>query len=405
MAVTSQTISLSQARRIALAAQGFADKRPTGKINRGHFSRMLERVGLLQIDSVNVLARSHYLPGFARLGAYAPELLEKEAWGRRPRLFEYWGHEASLLPLELQPFFRWRMEDAALGKATYSGLARFARENRAFIADMRREIEQRGPMGAGKLEQGGKGEGGWWGWSPGKMALEWLFWAGEITTKTRVNFERIYDLTERVIPSEVLRLPTPARADALRYLLQRSAEAMGIATLAELRDYYRLPVAGLKTHVAELVEAGVLQPVSLQNSRIPAFLHRDARLPRKVEAQALLSPFDNLVWERDRTERLFGFRYRLEIYTPAAKRQHGYYVLPFLLGDQLVARLCLKSDRATNTLKVNASHLEREQQADEVAAALASELSLMASWLGLEKVSVAAQGTLAKTLRAALRHL
>lgn len=404
MAVTSQSISLSQARRLALAAQGFADKRPTNKINRGHFARMLDRVGLLQIDSVNVLTRSHYLPGFARLGAYAPEVLEKEAWGRKPRLFEYWGHEASLLPLELQPYFRWRMEDAALGKATYSGLARFARENRSFISQIKTEIEQRGPLGAGKLEQGGKGEGGWWGWSPGKMALEWLFWAGEITTKTRVNFERIYDLTERVIPSETLSVPTPTRADALRHLLRLSATALGVATVPELRDYYRLPVEGLKTHVAELVEEGTLQPVTLEGTKVPAFLHRAARLPRKVEASALLSPFDNLIWERDRTERLFGFRYRLEIYTPAEKRVFGYYVLPFLQDEALVGRVCLKADRASGTLKVNAVHLEPMADADLAIPAMARELKTMAQWLALEQVRVGSATRLGRALQQQLKQ-
>lgn len=393
-----RTLSLAQARRIALAAQGFADKRSSNSLNRGHLSRLTERLGVVQIDSVNVLARSHYLPGFARLGAYEREHLEDLAWGRRPRLFEYWGHEASLLPLDLQPFFRWRMEDAAAGKGIYSGLAKFARENKDFIQTIKREIEVKGPSGAGKLEGSGKGEGGWWGWSPGKLALEWLFWAGEITTKTRNNFERIYDLTERAIPSDVLARPTPSKSDAIRHLLERSAAALGVASLAELRDYYRLPVEGLKTRLQELIESGVLEPVALEGQRVPYFLHQGARLPRKVEGQALLSPFDNLIWERDRTERLFNFRYRLEIYTPGPKREFGYYVLPFLMDEILAARVCLKSDRAADCLKVNAAHGETGIDPAATAERLAQELRALATWLGLSRVQVGRRGDLAGAL-------
>jgi len=400
-----ERLTPAAARRIALAAQGFAEKRPA-RANAGHFDRMLRRLRVLQIDSVNVLTRSHYLPGFARLGAYAPSVLEQAAWsqGKRRRLFEYWGHEASLLPLELQPFFRWRMADAAAGQGLYSGLARFRRENRAFCDAVLREIEQRGAMGAGELEDGGKGAGGWWGWSRGKMAVEWLFWAGLITTRTRRGFERIYDLPERALPSAVLARPTPPKDEAVRHLLALSARAMGIGTAAELRDYFRLPVEGFRGHLAALVEEGVLLPAEVQGLRLHHFVHRDARRPRKVQAQALLSPFDNLVWERDRTERLFDFHYRLEIYTPGPKRRHGYYVLPFLLGEALPARVCLKSDRAAGVLKVNTAHLQPGHDAGAVAAALAEELGRMAGWLGLERVSVGRKGDLALELARAVKR-
>lgn len=400
----TESLTPAAARRIALAASGYAERRPE-KPTRGHFDRMLARLNVLQMDSVNVLTRAHYLPGYARLGRYDPLHLEEAAWslGRRRRLFEYWGHEASLLPLALQPYFRWRMADARAGTGLYSGLARFGREERTFCEIVLKEIETRGAMGAGALEDGGKGAGGWWGWSRGKMAVEWLFWAGLITTRTRQNFERIYDLPERALPAEILARPTPPREDAIRHLLALAGQALGVASAAELRDYYRLPVEGLTARLQELVEEGTLLPVTLRGLRQPYYLHKEARRPRRVAARALLSPFDNLIWERDRTERLFGFRYRLEIYTPAPKRQHGYYVLPFLLGEDLVGRLCLKADRAAGLLKVNRAHVEEGQRAEAVAEPLAEELRQMAEWLGLGGVSVARDGSLAPTLARAVR--
>ncbi len=401
---TSQSLSQAQARRLALAAQGFTDRRPGGRPDRRHLERVLGRVGLFQIDSVNVLVRSHYLPAFARLGDYPAGLLDEAAWGppRKRKLFEYWGHEASLIPLELQPLLRWRMADAAAGRHTYGSLARFARERRPFIEQVFAEIERRGPLAAGELESGSKGRAGWWEWSEEKMALEWLFWAGRITTLTRRNFERIYEMSERALPAAVVARPTPPRDEAMRGLLARAARSLGVATQAELRDYWRLPVAGLKERLAELLEEGILEPVAIEGQRQPAFRHREARLPRRVLHQALLSPFDSLVWERGRTERLFGFRYRLEIYTPAAKRQFGYYVLPFLLDERLAARVCLKAERAAGCLAVNAAHLESGEDAGEVVPALAAELRRLAGWLGLERVRVGRKGALAGALRRAL---
>lgn len=396
-----QSLSQAQARRVALAAQGFADPAPGGPPTRRHLERVLGRVGLFQIDSVNVLVRSHYLPAFARLGDYPHGLLEEAAWGRpsRRRLFEYWGHEASLIPLDWQPLFRWRMADAAAGTGTYGSLARFGREKRRFVEQVFAEIERRGPLAAGELESGAKGRAGWWEWSAEKMALEWLFWAGRITTHTRRGFERIYEVTERALPETVIAAPTPPREDAVRRLLAEAARALGVATQAELRDYFRLPVAGLKERLGELVEEGTLEPVTVAGWGRPAFRHRDARLPRRVARQALLSPFDSLVWERDRTERLFDFRYRLEIYTPAPKRQYGYYVLPFLQDERLTARVCLKAERAEGRLAVNAAWLESHAEAEAVAPALAEELRRLAGWLGLGGVRVGRKGDLAGALR------
>ena len=363
---------------------------------------MLGRIGLLQIDSVSVVARAHYLPLLARLGPYPRALLEQAAWGKPRDLFEYWAHEASLLPLETQPLLRWRMAQAEAGVNIYGELARFGREKRAYIDGLFAEVARRGPLAASSLE-GQKGSGGWWGWSDGKRALEWLFWAGHVTTATRNAFERVYDLPERVLPAAITATPTPGPADAQRDLLRIAARAHGIATLSDLRDYFRLSPGEAAPRVAELVEAGELVPAEVEGWGQPAYLHREAAWPRRAAARALLAPFDPLVWDRARTERLFGFRYRLEIYTPAHKRVHGYYVLPFLLGDRLVARVDLKSDRAAGTLLVQAAHAELDAPV-LTAFRLAETLREMAGWLGLGRVVATGAGDLAPALALCLKE-
>ena len=395
----TETLSPKAARRIALAAQGFGRAQP-GAPGRSHVRGVARRLGVIQIDSVNVVTRTHYLPGFSRLGDYPREALETEAWGTRRGLFEYWGHEASLLPLELQPLLRWRMERAR-GGAMWTGLSRFGREKGDYIDGVLAEIERRGPVTGADFAEGPRGAPGWWSWSDGKRALEWLFWAGLITTRTRNGFERVYDLTERALPVRIVDLPTPTEADAQRELVRIAAGAMGVATAADLRDYFRLPLADARTRVAELVEAGELTPVSVKGWRQTAYLAARARTPRKVAGAALLSPFDNLIWTRDRTERLFGVRVRLEIYTPAHKRTHGYYVLPFLEDEAITARVDLKSDRKAGRLLVQAAWGEPDTTA-ETAARLAAELRRMAGWLGLEDVAVVGKGDLAGCLDDAL---
>jgi hypothetical protein len=380
------SLSAAQARRIALAAQGFGGPRAGGAADAA-LLRQIARLGLLQIDSVSAVVRSHYLPVFSRLGPYPRESLDRFAYdGRQRRLFEYWGHEASLLPVAAQPLLRWRMERARAGVGVYAGIAKFAREQAGFVAAVLAEIRSRGPLTAGELADGGRGAGGWWGWSQGKLALEYLFWAGLVTTGTRRGFERVYDLPERALPRSVVAAPTPDPATAQRELLRRAARALGVATAADLRDYYRLDAADARARLAELAEEGALLPVTVEGWRQPAWLDAGARLPRRIEARALLSPFDSLVWERARTERLFGFRYRLEIYTPAHRRIHGYYVLPFLHGDRLAARVDLRSDRRTGCLRVLATHHEAGAERDSTDAALVQELRLLAGWLGLERV-------------------
>jgi uncharacterized protein YcaQ len=365
--------------------------------------RAIGRLGPLQIDSVNVLVRAHYLPLFSRLGAYDRAALDRAAYaGVRRRLFEYWAHEASLVPVALHPLFRWRMARAERGEGIYGGLARWARRRQAFIDAVLAEVTARGPLAASELRMGRRGRGGWWGWSDGKGALEWLFWAGRLTTATRRRFERVYDLAERALPPAVLAAPTPSEADAQRALVRLAARALGVATERDLKDYFRMSVLDTRRRIAELVETGELRAVHVEGWAGPAYLHASARAPRPVEARALLSPFDSLIWERQRTERLFGFHFRISLYTPRADRTHGYYVLPFLLGDRLVARVDLKADREARVLRVPAAHLEPGAAAAPTAAALADELREMAGWLGLDRVRVVPRGNLGRPLRAAV---
>ena len=392
-----EKLTLATARRVALAAQGFVDPRPTGPITRRHFHRTLARLGQFQIDSVSVAVRAHYMPRFSRLGPYPMALLETAATPKVRTLFEYWAHEASFLPTESWPLWQWQMRHAEQGQNIYTGLARFGRERGDLIAELERRVAADGPLAASDIE-GQRGQGGWWGWSEAKMALEWLFWAGRITVRERKpSFERIYDLPERVIPTAIRDLPVPNEAEAHRELTRRAASALGVATAGDLRDYFRLPASGYKDRIAELVEAGDLLPVKVEGWSQQAYLSPDARFPRKVSARALLAPFDPLIWERSRAERLFDFHYRIEIYTPAEKRVYGYYVFPFLLGERIVGRVDLKADRAASTLRMQAAHAEPGAP-PETASELIQELKLMASWLGLEKVEVKPSGDLAPAL-------
>ncbi|HEU0097545.1 MAG TPA: crosslink repair DNA glycosylase YcaQ family protein [Allosphingosinicella sp.] len=379
-------LSLASARRIALAAQGFGRARP-GTVTARDLRRTVGRLALHQIDSVNVLVRAHYLPAFSRLGAYDRGILDRAAWGPRRdrRLFEYWAHEASLLPLEMHPLLRWRMARAERGEIGWGSLRAYAGERRAEADAILERVRAEGPLAASDLEDG-KGRSGWWEWGEAKRALEWLFWAGLLTTATRrPSFERLYDLPERVIPAAILALPTPGEADARRALVERAASALGIATETDLRDYFRLKPDEARAALADLVEEGALIPVEVDGWTKVAYLHRDARRPRRIRGQALLAPFDPLVWERERTERLFGFRYRIEIYTPAERRLHGYYVLPFLLDEALVARVDLKADRQRSRLLVRRTTLEPGAP-PETGERLAAEIALTARWLGLEAV-------------------
>lgn len=425
-------LSADDARRIALAGQGFADARPAGRVDVRHLRRAIERMGLLQLDSVNVLCHSHYLPVFARIGAYPRQLLDRMAWGNgRHELFEYWGHQASLLPTQSYPLLRWRMEaaqrwvwkgwssarvpgqppadwaktwDSAIHApwAIIAGMTRLTHERPNFVDEVLALVADRGPVAARDANPDGQlrrvddaGTGRMWNWQDAKIALEWLFCMGKVAVATRRNFERVYDLAERVLPADVLSAATPPTEDAQRDLVRIAARAYGIATDKQLCNYFLLPT---RQPVAELVETGELTPVRVDGVRQQTYLWTAGRTPRRVEARALLSPFDPLIRDRDRTQSLFDFSYRISIYTPAAQRTHGYYVLPFLLGDRIVARVDLKADRAQSTLVVPTVNIEGDISKTTVAAELADELRQMADWLELEHIRVGGDGDLAAAL-------
>ncbi len=399
-------LTAAQARRIALAAQGLADPRPTGRVTARHIRGVLDKIAILQIDSVNVFSRAHYLPVFARIGPYPRDVLDRlTGYLAKPNgseLFEYWAHAASLVPNEMHPLLRWRMQRAH--HEPWPAIRRIANDNPALLEDVIALITAQGPITAGDtgIPRPAPRPGHMWNWHDGKIALEFLFYEGRVTTAKRVNFERYYDLTERVLPPDVLAAPTPTEAEAKCELIRVSARALGVATEPDLRDYFRISHATSKAAVAELVAAGELLPVEVVGWPAPAYLWHGARRPRGVAARALLAPFDSLVWFRERTERLFGFRYRIEIYTPEPKRQFGYYVLPFLLGDTLVGRVDLKADRQAGVLRVQSAWVELGHDPHYVAAELADELAGTASWLGLDDIEVMPRGDLSKELAASL---
>ena len=367
---------------------------------RSSLKRALQRVNVFQIDSVNVLVRSHYLPFFSRAGPYPRELLEAAAWGARSKriLFEYWAHEASLLPLTFRPLLEWRMERARKGAGMWPRMAA-VRTQKKLLASIRRRIESEGPSTASSFK-GARGSGSWWGWSRVKVALEYLFWAGELTAATRTSsFERVYDLTERVFSEEVLAAPAPeptlqppkthnpSPSEAHRRLLLHAMQAMGVATEADLRDYFRLDLADARTALRDLVELGAIRATTVAGWKKPAYVLPATRVPStEPKRSALLSPFDSLIWNRDRAHRLFEFHYRIEIYTPAHKRIHGYYVLPFLHDGRLMGRVDLKADRHAGALLVKGEHYESGVVRRDVKAALAAQLEALAAWLGLRGV-------------------
>jgi uncharacterized protein YcaQ len=394
------TLSLAQARRLALAAQGFAD-RPHAVPTMRTLQRTVERTGVLQVDSVNVLQRAHFMPLYSRMGPYDVDLLRRASETAPRRIVEYWAHVQAFMPVELWPVMQHRMADHRARRGKWS----IVRAEPGLEESLLAEIRERGASTARELDDGlpRRKEHWGWNWSNTRRVLDYLFTVGDLAIAGRNGqFEIRYDLPERVIPAHVLASPTPTREEAHVELVRRAARSCGVATVQDLRDYYRMSVADTTRAVATLVEAGELQEVVVEGWRRPAYLHRDARLPRRIGARALLSPFDPVVWERARTEALFDFRYRIEIYVPADKRVHGYYVLPFLLGDRLVARVDLKADRRAGVLVVRAAHAEPGAP-PETAQELAAELDRLAGWLGLAGIVVEPSGDLSSPLAVAVR--
>jgi uncharacterized protein YcaQ len=408
--VAADRISLVDARRIALLAQGFG-KRPKSRPSTDAILGCVERLGVVQLDSVNVVCRAHYLPLLARLGAYDRDLIDTAAWSPPRRLFEYWGHEASFLPVAMQPLFRWRMARAETGRGMWSGIARFGRERRAYVEEVLKTVAESGPLRPADLPSPTRARGGWWERSDAKRALEWLFWAGKVTTASRRHFARLYDLPERVLPADVIHAPTPSEEDAHRELLRIAGRALGIATADDLCDYFRLARKDAQPRLDDLVEDGALAPALVEGWTKPAFLDANAKAnanlgtkPRRpLQAAALLAPFDPLVWYRPRAHRLFDFHYRIGIYTPAHARTHGYYVLPFLSDGRLVGRVDLKAERTKGVLEVKSAHVEDGADPEAIAPALGVELTRLGGWLGLDRVVVFRKGKLAPALRSCLR--
>lgn len=391
-------VSLAGARRIALAAQGFADQSSARVVGPRQFARMYQRIAIVQIDSVNVLSRAHYLPPYARLGSFDRAAFDSMEHPRR-RVFEYWAHMASYSPVEHHPLLRWRME--AHRTRTWDLIDRVVHQNPGYVDEVLAMVRERGPLTSSQIDPQRTGKQGdqMWSWHDAKAAVEWLFRTGRLASVRRTSqFERVFDLTERVIPSAVLAMPTPTAYEAQRELLAIAARAHGIATAAHLRDYYRLRGRHLDGLLRDLVEDGLIEPVRIRGIEGQWYLHSGARVPRRVDRSALLAPFDPLVWERHRTERLWGLRYRIGIYTPKHQRTHGYYVLPYLLDEQFAALVDLKADRTARLLRVQAVHHHGSLEPGYVAHRLRGDLASMARWLGLDDVVVEPRGDLSARL-------
>ncbi len=387
MAKRFDSLSIADARRIALAAQGFDTARPKTKATQRHVDALISRLGVIQIDSVNVLVRSQELPLFARLGNHDRNAIPKAT--ERQKLFEYWGHEAAHLPVDLHPLFRWKMDAARTGKVTHWGLTSFYEENKAFVKRTLKHVASNGPTTSRELSTRTEKKGTWWDWDEAKVALEYLFLTGQLMSRGRgSDFARIYDTPERVLPQRIIDEATPSEHDARKQLLVRSAIAQGVATMSDLADYYRQKLATVKPLIAELVEEGELCEVAVDGWTEKAFVHRNAKLPKQLHATALLSPFDSLVWCRPRNERLFDFHYRIEIYTPKEKRKFGYYVLPFMMNGEMVGRVDLKADRANGALLAHSVHTEKGVKRSSINDALNAELHTMATWLQLDQVQI-----------------
>jgi len=383
-----------QARKYALAAQGLGEARPEGRVDVRHFRKVVDRVQLVQLDSVNVFSRAHFMPFFSRLGQYDRDALDAWLW-QSGEMFEYWGHEASVIPAHQHSLFRWRMN----ADLNWRAMKRLQEQHPEYLEDVMRQVQERGPLQTRELEDPGERQNRtMWNWSHGKLALEILFMRGQVTTAHRPNFTRMYDLPERVIPNEHLDSPDISREQAQTTLLGHAARSMGVATADDLGDYYRIRMPQARPLIAAMAERGDLVEVEVEGWGKPAFMHPEARSLRNPQGTALLSPFDNLVWYRPRVERIWDFHYRIEIYVPEGKRIYGYYVLPFLMEGDLVARVDLKTDRQAGLLRVKGAFAETGVDKVVVGRALREELDLVAVWKGMGDVDIADNGDLAPYL-------
>ena len=394
--VVAHDLNTLAARRLALGAHGMVDTRPTSKINRGHVRRVIDKLGLLQIDSVNVVCRSHYLPLYARLGPYDTNLLHRLA--SDGDLIEGWIHEATFLPARDHHLFDWRRRDAR-DLNVRPKTKKWANENSEFIEKVLTSVRERGPVSASDFEEKNQKRGPWWGWGDAKIALEWLFRTGDLGAIRANQFERRYDLMERVLPAEFHDVPVPDRDDAHRQLLTKAATHLGVATVEELGDYHRLQIGETRRHVNDLVTDGVLEQVSVQGWETPGYVPRGWTRARKNSISSLISPFDPITWHRDRAERIFGFRYRIEIYVPKPKRVYGYYVLPFVHRNGILARVDVKNDRQESVLRILSTWGEaHDDDPADTAAALANELRHLATFLGTSDIDIQNKGDLAPEL-------
>ncbi|MCC9624629.1 winged helix DNA-binding domain-containing protein [Thalassospira sp. MA62] len=385
----SVAISAKQARNLALVGQGF-ESNSDRPVTKRRILKTIRQTNMIQVDSVNVLTRAHYMPIFSRLGVYDPVMLDELIWGtaRQRKLFEYWGHEASMIPIEDYPLYRWRMDDARRGIGTWGRIARVQRECPELITGILNRIDRHGALGASDLEKDGASSEKWWGWSETKTAMEYLFWSGQVMArKRRSSFEREYDLPHRII-GDVAHEAAPDRLDAMCELICKGMSAMGVATEADIRKYFRLPTADTKACLARLVEEGRVLRADVEGWKQAGYLCATVNPRSRAKPTSIMVPFDPVMWERDRVERIFGFTYRIEIYVPAHKRQHGYYVLPFMLNGAFVARLDLKADRQSGVLRVQNTHLEPHARALDVAGPLMENLQHLALFLGLGGVAI-----------------
>ncbi len=390
-------ISARDARRISLQAQGFSDPIKKGPVGSRDFKRAMTKMNVIQLDSVQAVCRSHYLPMYSRLGVYEQEDLDQWLW-HSDKTFETWAHEASVVQVELEPSLRWMKRQARKG-AIWAGLHKMAKQKSGYIAGVLAEVQQNGPINSASLRDPRPRKGQWWdGRSDGTRALDWLFRTGEVGIRRTPNFNRMYESFSNVIPEKIRHEITPVDEEAHRNLLEIAARSHGIGTASDLSDYFRMKLSDMRPRLEELVEDKKLLIGQVQGWEEPAYLHPRFRNASPVKARTLLSPFDPVVWCRPRVERIFDFKYRLEIYVPAPKRQFGYYVLPFLLGDQLVGRVDLKADRSSSKLIIQGSFVEKKVNPDRVAQQLSVELNRLRKFLGLNEVVIRRRGNLSTKL-------